>query len=166
MADGISVGAALAEHIGQSKIARVQQQLVNLELLDAQKSAREKEIKAWLAPAAYDVEYYQNDLANARALRHPKTCEWIFEKEEMEHFFTDTPNTSRTWAQEESLLWVYAKPVCTMQNRCPPQGSQNFELWTKRLSICLGTLHSTTQLNANSKIYTGCREDYPLFTLN
>lgn len=127
--DRISAGAALAEHIGQSKIARVRQQSVNLKLLDAQKSAREKEIKAWLAPAAYDVDYYQSDLANARALRHPKTCEWIFEKEEIGHLFGDAPNAPGNRLHEEPFLWIYAKPVCKC--RCTSQCSQTFELRTK-----------------------------------
>ena len=123
---------------------------MNLKLLDAQNSARKKEITAWLAPAAYDVDYYQNDLANARALRHPKTCQWIFEKEEMGHLFGDAPNGPGNRAHEEPFLWIYAKPVCTMQNHCPPQCNQTFELRTEnahnkvfsllRLSICLGTL--------------------------
>lgn len=39
-------GAALAEHIGESKVARVNQQSVNLELLEAQSLARRKEITA------------------------------------------------------------------------------------------------------------------------
>ena len=124
MADCISAGAALAEHIGQSKVARVHQQLVNHKLLEVQDSAREKEITAWLAPAAYDVHYYRNDLANARALRHAKTCQWIFEKEEMGHLFGHVPNGPEARAHEESLLWIYAKPVCIMQNRYPPNAGR------------------------------------------
>ena len=85
---------------------------MNHRLLEGQTSARQKEITAWLAPAAYDVHYYQNDLANARALRHPNTCEWIFEKEEMGYLFSDVSKSLRKGAQEESFLWVYAKPVC------------------------------------------------------
>ena len=118
-ADRLSTGAALAEHIGQSKVARVDQQLVNLQLLDVQNSAREKEITAWLAPVVYDVNFYQNDRANATALRHPKTCQWIFEKEEMGRLFSDAPSAPGTRAHEESLLWIYAKPVYIMQISLP-----------------------------------------------
>ena len=114
-ADHIFAGVALAEHIGQSKLARVDQQLVNLKLLDVQNSAREKEITAWLAPTVYDIDYYRNDRDNARALRHPKTCLWIFEKEEMRHLFGDGPSSPGAPAHE-SLLWIYAKPVCIMPN--------------------------------------------------
>ena len=85
---------------------------MNHKLLEGQSSARQKEITDWLAPAAYDVHYYQSDLANARALRHTNTCEWIFEKEEMGDLFGDASKSVRKGAQEESLLWIYAKPVC------------------------------------------------------
>ena len=115
-ADCFFAEAALAEHIGQSKVARVRQQLVNDKLLEVQHSARQKEITAWLAPAAYDVYYYQNDLANARTLRHPKTCQWIFEKEEMGLLFGDASNSPGNGTHEESFLWIYAKPVCKMQS--------------------------------------------------
>lgn len=75
--------AALAVHIGESKVATVNQQLVNREILEVPGSTRRKEITAWLAPVAYDVEYFSNDLASARALRHPKTCTWVLHKTEM-----------------------------------------------------------------------------------
>ena len=100
--DGWLAGAALAEHIGQSKLARLQQESVNLAFLDTQTSARRKEITAWLAPASYDVGYYSNDLANAKALRFSGSCRWILDKEAFKTF-SDT-------SSEESLLWVYAKP--------------------------------------------------------
>lgn len=96
--------AALAEHIGESKVARVNQQLVNSELLEAQSSTRRKEITAWLAPIAYDVEYFANDLASARALRHPKTCVWILDKMEVMQL-CDINDESGI-----SLLWICANP--------------------------------------------------------
>lgn len=149
--------------------------MVNHKLLEVQNSAREKEITAWLAPAAYDVNYYRNDLANARALRHPKTCQWIFEKEEMDHLLGHTPNGPGNRAHEESFLWIYAKPVCIMQNHRPPERRQTFDLRRKncmpfcplrKSHICLETLISSTQHNANSKISAGSREDYLVFTLD
>lgn len=106
------------------------QQLIGHKLLEVQHSAREKEITAWLAPAAYDVNYYRNDLANARALRHPKTCQWIFKKEEMGHLFSDVPNVSDNRVHEGSFLWIYAKPVCIMQHHCPPERRQIFSYET------------------------------------
>ena len=85
-------------------MAKVNQQLVNSELLDAQTSARRKEITAWLAPVAYDVEYFSNDLASARALRHPKTCMWILQKTEV------TQLLDNSCVPERTLLWIYANP--------------------------------------------------------
>ena len=76
---------------------------MNLQLLETQWSARQKEITAWLAPAAYDVDYYVSDLAAAQALRHPKTCQWLLDKERFLEF-------SGPSALEESLLWIFAKP--------------------------------------------------------
>ena len=93
---------------------------MNRKLLEAQSSAQEKEITAWLAPLSYDVDYYRNDLANARALRHQKTCQWIFEKEEVNRLFGDASNGSRIREHEKSLLWIYAKPVCVTQSDHPP----------------------------------------------
>ena len=92
---------------------------MNRKLLEGQTSARQKEITAWLAPAAYDVHYYQSDLANARALRHPKTCQWIFKKEEMGDLLGDTPDDPGNGTREESFLWIHAKPVCKKYNHCP-----------------------------------------------
>lgn len=86
---------------------------MNLELLDAQSSAWEKEITAWLAPTAYDVDYYMNDLATARALRHPKTCQWVFEKEEFVQLSDDTVANPDNDANRESFLWIHAKPGMT-----------------------------------------------------
>ena len=97
-------GAALAEHIGDSRATKVNQQLVHSGLLDAQASARRKEITAWLAPVAYDVEYFSNDLVSARALRHPKTCMWILQKTEVKQLLNSSCGPERT------LLWIYANP--------------------------------------------------------
>ena len=127
-ADCVPVGAAIAEHIGQSKLARVQQNLVSHKLLEVQNSVREKEIIAWLTPAAYDVNYYRNDLANARALRHPKTCQWIFEKEAMGHLFGEAPGDPGNRAFGGSFLWIYAQPVCIIPDHYPPQTRQIFNL--------------------------------------
>ena len=80
------------------------QQFVNSELLDRQTSARRKEITAWLAPIAYDVEYFSNDLAGARALRHPKTCMWILQKTEVAQLLDSSCGLER------SMLWIYANP--------------------------------------------------------
>ena len=96
-------GASLAEHIGQSSTARVQQQLVNSQLLETQWSARQREVTIWLAPTAYDVDYYMADLAAAQALRHPKTCQWLLDKES----FLELSGPA---AIGKSLLWIFAKP--------------------------------------------------------
>ncbi len=97
-------GAALAEHIGESKATNANQQRVNSEVLEVQSSTRKKEITAWLAPVAYDVEYFSNDLASARVLRHPKTCVWVLDKPEM------MQRCSTSNRSGESLLWICANP--------------------------------------------------------
>ena len=97
-------GAALAQHIGDSKIAQIDQQSLNLKISQTQRLMRRKEITAWLAPAAYDVEYYSNDLANARALRHPNTCKWVLDKQEM----IQLSNANNE--PQESLVWISANP--------------------------------------------------------
>jgi len=97
-------GAAHAEHIGESKVARMNQQFVNLELLEAKSSTRRKEITAWLAPVAYDVEYFSNDLASAKKLRHPKTCIWVLEKTEIIQLCDPSHGSVA------SLLWICANP--------------------------------------------------------
>ena len=70
--------------------------------MEAQSSTTEKEIIAWLAPIAYSVDYYVDDLANARTLRHPKTCSWIFSKDEF--------NRIGYGAADDHFLWIYAQP--------------------------------------------------------
>lgn len=95
--------SALAEHIGQSRVARIDQQAMNLTFSDAQGSARKKEITAWLSPLAYDVKYYQKDFEAARKLRHPKTCQWLPKRPEFERFFS-------TDVSQEPLLWIHSKP--------------------------------------------------------
>lgn len=95
--------SALAEHIGQSKVARIHQKDMNLSLLEAQNSTRKKEIIAWLSPSAYDVKYYQKDFEAAIKVRHPNTCQWLLENAEFTKF-------SATDASEDQLLWIYAKP--------------------------------------------------------
>ena len=70
----IDTGAAFTDHIRESKAARLQQWSVNRTLLDAHSSATQREIIAWLAPVAYSVDYYGDDLASARKSRHPKAC--------------------------------------------------------------------------------------------
>lgn len=80
------------------------QQFVNRELLQAQSLTRRKEITAWLAPASYDVEYYSNDLAVARALRHPKTCMWVLNKKGV------TQLSNQSHGLGEAFLWICASP--------------------------------------------------------
>ena len=44
-----------------------------------------------------------SDLAAAQALRHPRTCQWLLDKERFLEF-------SGSSALEESLLWIFTKP--------------------------------------------------------
>ena len=73
-------------------------------MLEVQSSTRRKEITAWLAPVAYDVDYFSNDLISARALRHPNTCIWVLHKTEMIQL-CDISHESAM-----SLLWIRANP--------------------------------------------------------
>ena len=98
----IGTGAALADHILESKTTRVQQRSVNRTLLNAHSSAAQREIIEWLAPVAYNVDYYIDDLATARRLRHPNTCLWFLEKDEYASF--------EGKASAAHLLWIYARP--------------------------------------------------------
>ena len=101
--DQDAIDSALAEHIGESKAARTQQVSVNRALLTAQSTAHQKEIIAWLAPTAYDVDFYVNDLNNARTARHPTTCCWLLANDTFIQF-------SQTSLQRGALLWIYAQP--------------------------------------------------------
>lgn len=80
------------------------QQSVNLELLEVQSLTRRKEITAWLAPASYDVEYYSNDFAVAKALRHPKTCMWVLDKKEVTQLSYENQEPG------EAFLCIFASP--------------------------------------------------------
>ena len=95
--------AALAEHIGESKVARTEQRQIGRKLIEAQVSSRQKEIISWLAPSAYDVHYYKQDLLSAAASRHSGTCCWVLNKEEFRGW-----SSPQEW--QGSVLWIYAKP--------------------------------------------------------
>ena len=95
--------SAQAEHFGDSKTGRIQQQTVNTVLLDAQTSSRRKEIIAWLAPTGYAVDYYTDDFMNAKMARHANTCQWILERDPF-------PEFDRVTHSGGSLLWIYAQP--------------------------------------------------------
>ena len=90
-------------HISQSKNARTQQLRVNEKILETQASSRQKEILTWLAPTVSHIEYYIDDLATARGLRHEGTCHWILNKESFLIFLAES-------SSQESLLWVNAQP--------------------------------------------------------
>ncbi|KAL8884110.1 MAG: hypothetical protein Q9215_007769, partial [Flavoplaca cf. flavocitrina] len=62
------------------------------------------EISKWLAPAAYECGYYQDDLEDARSLRHGNTCRWIEARPEFAKW-----STSKKVAHQ-SLLWIHAIP--------------------------------------------------------
>ena len=50
------------------------------------------------------MEYFSNDLASAKALRHPKTCMWILQKAEVMQLLDNSCGSEKT------LLWIYANP--------------------------------------------------------
>lgn len=99
----VALASALANHIGESKVARTQQQTVNMALLEAQLSYRQKDIIAWLASMSYGVDYYMEDFANAKAARHTNTCQWLLAKDDIVRFIETTP-------RDDAFLWIYAQP--------------------------------------------------------
>lgn len=94
---------AVAQHIQDSRKTKSEQHSVNTTMLRAQELEHQKDIIAWLAPATYDVDYYADDLFNARSARHVGTCQWVLDKEVFIHF-------NQKVLQEGSLLWIYAQP--------------------------------------------------------
>ena len=94
--------AAVAQHLGESKLARTVQRSANQVLLQAGDSQRQKEITTWLAPIAYDANYFVRDQEAARALRHPNTCRWVLDKQGFQEWSTG--------AEPRGPLWIYAKP--------------------------------------------------------
>lgn len=98
-----ALASALAEHIGDSKDARTQQRTVNTSLLEAQNSSRQKDVIAWLAPTGYAVDYYMEDFANAKAVRHDNTCQWLLARDAFVQF-------SQAITRAGAFLWIYAQP--------------------------------------------------------
>lgn len=94
--------AAIAKHVEQSELARVEQRSANQVLLQAGEFHRRKEITIWLAPIAYHADYFVRDQEAARALRHPNTCRWVLSKDEFLEWSNDTAI--------KLPLWIYAKP--------------------------------------------------------
>lgn len=95
--------SALAQHIGESKVARTQQQTMMTSLSEAHSSFRLKEIITWLAPTGYAVDYYMEDFANAKAARHANTCQWVMARDAFVQF-------SQVTHSGGSFLWIYAQP--------------------------------------------------------
>lgn len=99
----LALESALAEHIGESRIARTQQQIMMTSLSEAQSSSRQKEVITWLAPTGYAVEYYKEDFENAKAARHANTCQWVMARDAFVQF-------SQVTHSGGSFLWIYAQP--------------------------------------------------------
>ena len=64
---------AHAEHMSESKMSRLEQKLVNLELLKVQKSYRHREMITWLAPTAHAADYHIEHLELAKEKYHVDT---------------------------------------------------------------------------------------------
>lgn len=71
--------------------------------MDAQSSHTQKRVIAWLAPTAYAVDYYKEDLASAKEARHENTCQWLLARDTFVQF-------SETIAGSGALLWIHAQP--------------------------------------------------------
>ena len=95
--------SALAEHMGEAKAGRTQQQTNISYLLEAQSSSRQKDIITWLAPTGYTVDYYMEDFESAKAARHANTCQWLLVRDAFVQFNQATQIGG-------SFLWIYAQP--------------------------------------------------------
>ena len=58
----------------------------------------------WLAPITYDCSHFEQDLEDARSVRHPGTCKWIEPKPLFQSWKTSKLGSV------SSLLWIYAIP--------------------------------------------------------
>lgn len=58
----------------------------------------------WLAPVTYDCNHFEQDLEDARSVRHPGTCKWIEPKPLFQSWKTSTLGS------DSSVLWIYAIP--------------------------------------------------------
>ena len=93
----------MAEHIQESKAARIQQHTMITSISQVQSSSNQKDIIAWLAPTGYPVDYYIDDFTNAKAVRHSNTCQWLLSTDGFIRF-------SHVTRSSGSLLWIYAQP--------------------------------------------------------
>lgn len=58
----------------------------------------------WLAPTTYECYHYEQDLEDARSIRHPGTCHWI----EPRPLFKSWKSSKL--GSESALLWIHAIP--------------------------------------------------------
>ena len=58
----------------------------------------------WLAPTTYDCNHFEQDLEDARSIRHPGTCKWIEPKPLFQSWRTSKLGS------DSSVLWIYAIP--------------------------------------------------------
>ena len=58
----------------------------------------------WLAPTTYDCNHFEQDLEDARSIRHPGTCQWIEPKPLFQSWKTSKLGS------DSSVLWIYAIP--------------------------------------------------------
>ena len=58
----------------------------------------------WLAPTTYDCNHFEQDLEDARSVRHPGTCKWIEPKTLFQSWKTSKLGS------DSSVLWIYAIP--------------------------------------------------------
>ena len=58
----------------------------------------------WLAPVTYDCNHFEQDLEDARSVRHPGTCKWIEPKPLFQSWKTSKLGS------DSSVLWIYAIP--------------------------------------------------------
>lgn len=95
---------ARVEHMSRAHSFRLEQTRATQATLASIISQERRDIVRWLAPAEYDVDYFEDDMDVARKLRHQGTCEWVLSLPSFNRWL------SAVAPSEYSFLWVYAIP--------------------------------------------------------
>ena len=73
-------------------------------VLDPNEMVAAGDLIQWLAPITYDCNHFEQDLEDARSVRHPGTCKWIEPKPLFQSWKTSKLGS------DSSVLWIYAIP--------------------------------------------------------
>ena len=95
---------ARVEHMSKAHAFRLEQTRTTQATLASIDSQERRDIVRWLAPAGYEVDYFEDDMDVARKLRHQGTCEWVLSMPQFNRWM------GASALSEYSFLWVYAIP--------------------------------------------------------